>query len=131
MKFPGQRKIKHYFPVTTRKVSNEATKADITSHICGIDQTLVDIEAPVNDEFLERFSLLKGTSCLVDDLQAEAIYNELLRDNLICHEYAGGTIGNTVHNFSVLSDDRSVLFGVISDPIRAKGYAYKNLCNTS
>ena len=131
MKFPGQRKIKHYFPVTTRKVSNEATKADITSHICGIDQTLVDIEAPVNEQFLEQFGLIKGTSCLVDDQQAELIYNRLLSENLISHEYAGGTIGNTLHNYSVLSDDRSVLFGVISDPIRAKGYAYKYLCNTS
>ena len=132
MKFPGQRKIKHYFPVKAKKTSNDAANQPvISSHICGIDQTLVDIEAPVKDEFLEKFSLLKGTSCLVDDQQAEAIYNELLRDNLICHEYAGGTIGNTVHNFSVLSDDRSVLFGVISDPIRAKGYAYKYLCNTS
>jgi len=103
----------------------------VKSHICGIDQTLVDIEAPVNDAFLAKFDLLKGTSSLVDDTQAEAIYDSLMADDLISHEFAGGTIGNTLHNYSVLSDDRSVLFGVISDPIRAKGYAYKYLCNTS
>lgn len=132
MKFPGQRKIKHYFPVATRKpAGNTAKKNTVESHICGIDQTLVDIEAPVDEAFLERFDLLKGTSCLVNDNQAEAIYNALMADDLISHEFAGGTIGNTLHNFSVLSDDRSVLFGVISDPIRAKGYAYKYLCNTS
>jgi len=132
MKFPGQRKIKHYFPVATRKTASENTKKTaIASHICGIDQTLVDIEAPVDDQFLAKFDLIKGTSCLVDDAQAEAIYELLMADNLISHEFAGGTIGNTLHNYSVLSDDRSVLFGVISDPIRAKGYAYKYLCNTS
>lgn len=132
MKFPGQRKIKHYFPVANRKKVGEATKqTSIASHICGIDQTLVDIEAPVNDQFLEHFDLIKGTSSLVDDTQAEAIYQSLMADDLISHEFAGGTIGNTLHNFSVLSDARSVLFGVISDPIRAKGYAYQYLCNTS
>lgn len=132
MKFPGQRKLKHYFPVATRKASNEtATHRSVHSHICGIDQTLVDIEAAVDESFLLKFGLIKGTSCLVDDRQAELIYNELLAADLISHEYAGGTTGNTLHNYSVLSDDRSVLFGVISDPIRAKGYAYKYLCNTS
>ncbi|MDP2560302.1 inosine/guanosine kinase [Psychrobium sp. 1_MG-2023] len=132
MKFPGQRKIKHYFPVSTRKTPTDlAKKQKIESHICGIDQTLVDIEAPVDDAFLTAFDLIKGTSCLVDDQQAEAIYHRLLESDAISHEFAGGTIGNTLHNFSVLSDDRSVLFGVISDPIRAKGYAYKYLCNTS
>lgn len=132
MKFPGQRKIKHYFPVANRKKVGEVAKhASIESHICGIDQTLVDIEAPVDDSFLTQFDLLKGTSCLVDDAQAEAIYQVLMEKDLISHEFAGGTIGNTLHNFSVLSDARSVLFGVISDPIRAKGYAYKYLCNTS
>jgi inosine kinase len=132
MKFPGQRKIKHYFPVATRKASNDsANKSVIKSHICGIDQTLVDIEAPIDEAFLLKFGLIKGTSCLVDDQQAELIYHELLSGNLISHEHAGGTIGNTLHNYSVLSDNRSVLFGVISDPIRAKGYAYKYLCNTS
>ncbi|NRA83366.1 MAG: inosine/guanosine kinase [Gammaproteobacteria bacterium] len=132
MKFPGQRKIKHYFPVASRKAAPQATNhSHIQSHICGIDQTLVDIEAPVDEAFLAQFDLIKGTSCLVDDHQAELIYNALMADNLISHEYAGGTIGNTLHNYSVLSDARSVLFGVISDPIRAKGYAYKYLCNTS
>ena len=132
MKFPGQRKIKHYFPVTTPKTALELNKQPkIESHICGIDQTLVDIEAPVDDAFLARFNLIKGTSCLVDDTQAEAVYSALLEIDGISHEFAGGTIGNTLHNFSVLSDNRSVLFGVISDPIRAKGYAYKYLCNTS
>lgn len=132
MKFPGQRKIKHYFPVTTPKTTLEVSNTSkIQSHICGIDQTVVDIEASVDDAFLKQFDLIKGTSCLVDDSQAEIIYRLLLEQQSISHEFAGGGIGNTMHNFSVLSDNRSVLFGVISDPIKAKGYAYKYLCNTS
>lgn len=133
MKFPGKRKFKHYFPVLSRQATSnrEATRPPVTSHVCGICQTLVDIEAPVSLAFLEKFGLLHGTSSLVTDEVAEQIDHELRSNGMIAHEHAGGTIGNTLHNYSILADNRSVLFGVISDPIRAKGYAYKYLCNTS
>lgn len=77
----------------------------------GIDQTLVDIEAKVDDAFLVRYGLSAGHSLVIDDAVAEALYAELMRDELVTHQFAGGTIGNTLHNFSVLADDRSVLLG--------------------
>ena len=43
---------------------------------------------------------------------------ELVRENLITHQFAGGTIGNTMHNYSVLADDRSVLLGVMLQQYR-------------
>ena len=132
MKFPGKRKFKHYFPVVSRQsASGEAALPKVDCHVSGICQTLVDIEASVERELLDRYGLLHGTSCLVTDEVAEKLDNELRSQGMIAHEYAGGTIGNTLHNYSILADNRSVLFGVISDPIRAKGYAYKYLCNTS
>ncbi|WP_394133293.1 inosine/guanosine kinase [Shewanella maritima] len=134
MKFPGQRKSKHYFPVKHRdpllaQLTHQPNPK--TSYICGIDQTLVDIEAKVADELLERYQLPKGDSTLINDQQAHELYNELKDNDLISDEFAGGTIGNTVHNYSILADDRSVLFGVMSQNIMVGSYAYRYLCNTS
>lgn len=82
MKFPGKRKSKHYFPVNARdplipqaQPDSEATG----SWIVGIDQTLVDIEAKVDDDFIARFGLSAGHSLVIDDDVAEALYEELHR----------------------------------------------------
>lgn len=136
MKFPGQRKSKHYFPVSHRDPLLQPIKEMMDSennkaYIVGIDQTLVDIEAKVDDEFIERYQLSKGHSLVIEDEAAEALYRELTEKNLISHEFAGGTIGNTLHNYSVLADDRSVLLGAMCNNIQIGSYAYRYLCHTS
>jgi len=134
MKFPGKRKSKHYFPVSARdpllkQVQSEAENS--SSWIVGIDQTLVDIEAKVDDDFIRRYGLSLGHSLVIEDDVADALYQELVSNNLITHQFAGGTIGNTMHNYSVLADDRSVLLGVMCSNIEIGSYAYRYLCNTS
>ncbi|MGF1748822.1 MULTISPECIES: inosine/guanosine kinase [Vibrio] len=134
MKFPGQRKSKHYFPVHARDplVSQaQSSKKMSKTHIVGIDQTLVDIEAKVDSSLIEKYRLSKGHSLVIDDKAAEALYTELKEKELITNEFAGGTIGNTLHNFSVLADDKSVLLGVMSSDIKIGSYGYRYLCNTS
>lgn len=134
MKFPGQRKSKHFFPVGSRDpLLSELSPLNkpIASHVCGIDQVLVDIEAHVPDSFLAKYQLSKGHSMLIEPDKAAAIYAELTEHNLIVSEFAGGTIGNTLHNYSVLSDDRSVLFGVMNESIQVGSSSYRYLCNTS
>lgn len=134
MKFPGQRKSKHYFPVHARDplvTQAQESKKMARTHIVGIDQTLVDIEAKVSDEFIEKFSLSKGHSLVIDDETAENLYNELKDQGLVTNEFAGGTIGNTLHNYSVLADDKSILLGVMSQDIKIGSYGYRYLCNTS
>lgn len=134
MKFPGQRKSKHYFPVKNRDplLAQFIPQPDRTAtYITGIDQTLVDIEAKVADKLLERYKLPKGNSTLIADDVAHALYCELKTADLISDEFAGGTIGNTIHNYSILADDRSVLFGVMSNNVDVGSYAYRYLCNTS
>ncbi|MFU9138319.1 inosine/guanosine kinase [Erwinia tasmaniensis] len=134
MKFPGKRKSKHYFPVSARDPLLQQTLPEsevATSWIVGIDQTLVDIEAKVDDDFISRFGLSSGHSLVIEDGVAEALYRELTEENLITHQFAGGTIGNTLHNYSVLADDRSVLLGVMCSNVQIGGYAYRYLCNTS
>lgn len=134
MKFPGKRKSKHYFPVSARDpllkpVQSEAENS--TSWVVGIDQTLVDIEAKVDDDFIQRYGLSLGHSLVIEDDVADALYQELTSNNLITHQFAGGTIGNTMHNYSVLADDRSILLGVMCSNIEIGSYAYRYLCNTS
>ncbi|MGB0895231.1 MAG: inosine/guanosine kinase, partial [Parashewanella sp.] len=134
MKFPGQRKSKHYFPVANRDpLLAQLTQSSQAQrmYICGIDQILVDIEAKVSDELLARYELPKGNSTLIDDDKAQELYQEMVTKDLITDQFAGGTIGNTVHNYSILADDRSVLFGVMSKNIEVGSYSYRYLCNTS
>lgn len=134
MKFPGKRKSKHYFPVSARDPLLPQTipeSEETAAWIVGIDQTLVDIEARVDNAFIERFALSTGHSLVIEDDKAEALYQALLEQQLITHQFAGGTIGNTMHNYSVLADDRSVLLGVMCSNIQPGSYAYRYLCNTS
>jgi len=133
MKFPGKRKSKHYFPVNARDplLISTPIEADTTGWLVGIDQTMVDIEAKVDDEFLQRYGLTGGYSFILEDDVSEALYQELRQRNLLSHQFAGGTVGNTLHNYSMLADDRSILLGVICNNIQIGDYAYRYLCNTS
>ncbi len=80
MKFPGQRKSKHYFPVHTRdplvNQIKQTPKLERT-HLIGVGQTIVDIEAKVDDDFLVRHQLSKGHSLVLEESKAEALYKEL------------------------------------------------------
>jgi inosine kinase len=134
MRFPGRRKHKHYFPVHARDplfrhagLSMASTK----THVVGIDQTLVDIDARVPEAILERYGLAKGASVIIDNDKASALYEELLAAELISYEFAGGTVGNTLHNYSLLADDASILLGVMSESIQLGTSGYRYLSNTS
>ena len=97
MKFPGKRKSKHYFPVNARDLLLQQIQPEnetSASWVVGIDQTLVDIEAKVEDDFIKRYGLSAGHSLVIEDDVAEALYQELKQKNLITHQFAGGTIGN-------------------------------------
>lgn len=134
MRFPGRRKHKHYFPVQPRDPLLERSGADQPAkrtHVVGVDQTLVDIDARVPEELLVRHALPKGASTVIPDEVAARLYQELLEGKLISSEFAGGTIGNTLHNYSLLADDASILLGVMSEEIRLGTSGYRYLSNTS
>ncbi len=133
MKFPGRRKLKHYFPVSQSKpiLPFSEVRPDKDTYIVGLDETIVDVVASVGDEFLERYNITKGLSNLVDHQVATKIYSELVEKGCISDHFAGGTIGNTLHNYSVLADDKSVLLGVMSSNIKLGSPAYHYICHTS
>jgi len=97
----------------------------------GIDQTLVDIDARVPPELLARYGLARGTSMVIPNDLATALYEELLENKCISYEFAGGTVGNTLHNYSLLADDGAILLGVMSENIRVGTSGYRYLSNTS
>lgn len=133
MKFPGKRKSEHYFPKKEKTRENEfknVLEAE-SYYIVGIDQLLVDIECHVSDDFIKENGLMKGQSHILSDNEAEEIYLRLKEGNFITGEYAGGSVGNTLHNYSVLADERSVMLGTIKKNITVGDYAYKYIRNTS
>ena len=133
MKFPGKRKNKHYFPVTERDRLDFAAAPSETNpiYIVGIDQLLVDIEAHVEDAELETLGLAKGQSMLLDDTTVDQLYTRLKHDGRVTGEFSGGSIGNTLHNYSVLADDRSCLLGTITGHITVGDYAFHYIRSTS
>ncbi|EQC46339.1 inosine/guanosine kinase [Bacteriovorax sp. Seq25_V] len=133
MKFPGKRKSKHYFPVEElgRVPFENNLMSEKSVYITGIDQLLVDIEIDVTDDILEKYNVTKGQSQVLSDEIVESIYRECKDKNLILGEFAGGAVGNTLHNYSTLSDDRSVALGTICENIKVGDYAFKYICTTS
>jgi inosine kinase len=134
VRFPGRRKHKHYFPVRERDpLLSHAGVDDLEAkvHVVGVDQTLVDIDARVDAELLARYGLAKGDSTVIPGDVAARLYDELFANRRIVSEFAGGTVGNTLHNYTLLADDPSILLGVMSDPIRVGTSGYRYLSNTS
>jgi inosine kinase len=133
MKFPGRRKSKHYFPVEEKERVDISQNfdADDSFHIVGIDQPLVDIECLVDDSFLNQYSLIKGQSQIIDDQICNQIYSVLKSQKKIKGEFAGGTVGNTLHNYCTLSEERAVLLGAITKNITVGDYSFKYISSTS
>lgn len=132
MRFPGKRKSKHYFPVADRRHVSFAEEPDeVDVYIVGIDQLLVDIEARVQPEELASLGLEPGQSMVLDDARVDGLYDRLKSEGKVVGEYAGGSIGNTLHNYSVLADDRSYLLGAITRHITVGDYAFHYIRHTS
>ncbi|HXH30242.1 MAG TPA: inosine/guanosine kinase [Bacteriovoracaceae bacterium] len=133
MKFPGRRNTKHYFPVEDKQRSSfdDEINRPGNVYVVGLDQLLVDIEIPVNDEFLSEHQFKKGESFIIDDGLADTIYWNYKNRGAISGEFPGGSVGNTLHNFSILSDSPSVALGTINKNIELGDYAFKYICNTS
>jgi inosine kinase len=132
MKFPGRRMSKHYFPVTERgRVSFQDGPGETAVYVVGIDQLLVDIEARVEDGLLHKLGINKGQSVLMDDDTLTSVYEMLKRENRVIGEFAGGSVGNTLHNYSMLADDHSYLLGTITNQITVGDYAFHYVRNTS
>ncbi len=132
MKFPGKRKSHHYFPVAERgRISFAEAAQHPKVYVTGIDQLLVDVEARVDEKQLAALGITKGQSALLDEVTVDRVYQSLKAEGRVVGEYAGGSVGNTLHNYSVLADDQSFLLGTIASQITVGDYAFHYVRNTS
>jgi len=134
MRFPGKRKSKHYFPVDSNERQHFNFSASLKGidgiYVVGMDQLIVDLEASIDNQFLEEFNLTKGDSVILEDGKMESMLEQIKREKRLRGIFAGGSIGNTLHNFAVLADTRAVALGTISDPIRVGDEAFKYITTT-
>ncbi|MFH1810037.1 MAG: inosine/guanosine kinase [Pseudomonadota bacterium] len=132
MRFPGKRKSKHYFPVSGQtSASFSDDLPDSAVYVVGMDQLLVDIEAHVDEELLVELGIPRGQSLVLDDATIDLAYRQLKAADAVVGEFAGGSIGNTMHNYAALADEQAVLLGAITRQITVGDYAFHYIRNTS
>lgn len=132
MRFPGKRKTRHYFPVEQKlKHSFEEEKRFEMPYVLGLEQLMIDIEIKVTNEEFSKLGLTKGQSSIVEDEKVDYWYEYFKEKKLITGEYAGGSTGNTLHNYSTLSDSPSYALGCINESIKVGDYAFQYIRQTS
>ena len=134
--FPGVRNAKHYFPVTRRATSVAPSVAGASGvrgryYAVGIDEVLVDVEVAGPIELARDLGLVPGESVQLDDAARATILARLEAEGLESYSCApGGTVANTLTNYTFLSGEPSVLLGAIQATIRPGDPAFTYLCQT-
>ncbi len=132
MRFPGQRIRKHYFPVSGETVQVDPVIEAHSRRWCllGLDQVLVDLEVRASTRFIREAGLVPGES---DRLSGDALHQllERIKHAGLDGRYApGGSVANTLNNYSLLSGAPSVLLGAIEDPVKIHGPAFQFISQT-
>ena len=87
----------------------------MTYDIYGVGNALVDIQARVDDNFLDELTLDKGIMMLVDDQQQSAVLGRLHGQSL--HRCAGGSAANTVVGLAELGGAAAFVGKTANDAI--------------
>ena len=134
MKFPGNRVGKYYFPVTEKKTQVAALHEEVEPrrwYAVGLDEVLVDLEVHgCSYDFVTSLGLVPGESV---NLAADQMRRLLERVAASGHEWryaAGGTVANTLANFTHLSGEPAVLLGGIESAIRPGSPAFAYVAQT-
>jgi len=132
VRFPGSRNPKHYFPVTKKQskvVFGWAGKS--RWYITGLDQLIVDIEVHERDDLAAEVGLARGESILLDGEKAQRLLRQICDPKCVFAMSAGGSVGNTLNNFTFLSGEPAVLLGAINENIRPGDPAFHYVAQTS
>lgn len=87
----------------------------MTYDVLGVGNALVDIQAQVSDDVLERLKFPKGIMTLVDEATQQRVLSEL--DGLSIHRCAGGSAANTVIGVADLGGNAAYVGKVSNDPL--------------
>ena len=79
--------------------------------ILGIGNAIVDVLAKVNDEFLIKNNLVKGSMKLIDKSEFESLHKSIKIEKVV----AGGSVANTMAGISYLKGSPSFIGKVNSD----------------
>lgn len=90
-----------------------------TLDVVGIGNAIVDVIAMSDDRLLERFGMVKGSMALIDEDQAERIYEAMGPGTIT----SGGSAGNTVAGIAALGGAAGYIGKVRDD---ALGHAFRH-----
>ena len=130
LRFPGPRNPKHYFPISrkTTRVEEAPGAHERGSYIVGLDEVLVDVEVRGAPSLAEELGLVPGESVQLPPAAFERVVSRLPQEGAT---YAvGGTVANTLNNYTHLSGEPAVLLGAIEDRIPPGSPAFAYVAQT-
>lgn len=133
MHFPGPRVAKYYFPVTEKhtQLAPEDGGGHRSWYIVGLDEVLVDLEIQgVHEELVRELGLVPGESVQLLPEAMQALLARLEELKLPWRYAAGGTVANTLSNYTHLSGEPAVLLGAIEATIRPGSPAFAYVAQT-
>lgn len=133
MRFPGSRNPKHYFPVTRK-----ATRVDLDAegepqrwYVVGLDEVIVDLEVYGPRALGEQLGFAVGESVQLDAASHAQLLERLAAEGLEIRSWAaGGTVANSLNNYTHLSGEPAVLLGAIQETIRHGDPAWAYVAQT-
>ncbi len=133
MQFPGHRNPKYYFPVTGKRTAVHVTHESPVRpwYVVGLDEMLVDLEVHgCSLEFVRELGLLPGESVQVPADRLGPVLERVRQSGQKWRYAAGGTVANTLANFTHLAGEPGVLLGAIEDSIRPGSAAFAYVAQT-
>ncbi|MBQ1925621.1 MAG: inosine/guanosine kinase [Proteobacteria bacterium] len=131
MRFPGIRKGKYYFPVTEKKSTLITTTTNKPWYIVGLDEIIVDLEIHnCPQSLLSELGLVLGESVQFSAEEIARLFARVRELGLDVRYAAGGTIANTLCNYTHLSGEPAILLGAIPETIHPKTPAFAYVAQT-
>jgi len=131
--FPGSRNPKHYFPVTRKatRVDWETEGDPERWYVVGLDEVIVDLEVNGPRTVGEQLGFDFGESVQLDTASHHQLLDRLAAEGLrVKSRAAGGTVANTLNNYTHLSGEPAILLGSIQDVIRPRDPAWAYVAQT-
>ena len=132
MHFPGNRVAKYYFPVTHKMTRVGPAEAQQRRwYAVGVDEVLVDLEVHgCTVDFVKQLGLLPGESVNLKPDKLQNLLERVRESGLEWRYAAGGTVANTLANYTHLSGEPAVLLGAIEKNIGVHTPAFAYVCQT-
>ncbi len=99
-------------------------------YLVGLDQILVDMEVHADAEFAADLGVIPGESVVLSSDRHEALLARIARAQLPCRYAPGGSVGNTLNNYTHLSGEPAVLLGQVQKTMEAGSPAFHYVAQT-